>query len=92
MADFLNIPNTSYEVTRENPYLNSEFSINWDSMGLNNLTNVYNTNNKSNFMTDTFGQNYLGSLSAIVGSGVTAWGVYKTYKTYKDSKRTYFFV
>lgn len=84
MADFLNIPNTSYEVTRENPYLNSEFSINWDSMGLNNLTNVYNTNNKSNFMTDTFGQNYLGSLSAIVGSGVTAWGVYKTYKTYKD--------
>ena len=85
MADFLNIPNTSYEVTRENPYLNSEFSINWDSMGLNNLTNVYNTNQpKSNFMTDTFGQNYLGSLSAIVGSGVTAWGVYKSYKTYKD--------
>lgn len=85
MADFLNIPNTSYEVTRENPYLNSEFSINWDSMGLNNLTNVYNTNKpKSNFMTDTFGQNYLGSLSAIVGSGVTAWGVYKSYKTYKD--------
>ena len=88
MADFLKIPNVSEELSRQNPYLNSQFGINWDSMGLNNLTNVYNTNTTNdqnkNFMASNLGDNWLGSLSSIVGAGVTAWGVYKSYKSYKS--------
>lgn len=88
MTDFLTIPNAYDEVRKGNPYLNSEFGVNWDSMGLNNLKNVYDTKNNANnnFMDSTLGTNWFGSLSSIIGAGVTAWGVHKGYKSYKSLK------
>ena len=86
---FLNIPSLTSEVSRENPYLNSEFGVDWSSMGLNNLNTVYDNNNGggfNNFMGSTVGNNYSGALGSIIGTGLTLWGGYKSYKTYKNLK------
>ena len=86
---FLNIPSLTSEVSRENPYLNSEFGVDWSSMGLNNLSTVYDNNNGggfNNFMGSTVGNNYSGALGSIIGTGLTLWGGYKSYKTYKNLK------
>ena len=86
MADFLSLPSLTSEVSRENPYLNSEFGVDWSSMGLNNLNSVYDSNNgvQNNYIGNTLGSNWGGSLSAIIGSGLTLWGGYKSYKSYKN--------
>ena len=88
MADFLSLPSLTSEVSRENPYLNSEFGVDWSSMGLNNLNSVYDSNNgvQNNYIGNTLGSNWGGSLSAIIGSGLTLWGGYKSYKSYKNLK------
>ena len=88
MADFLSLPSLTSEVSRENPYLNSEFGVNWNSMGLNNLNSVYDSKNsvQNNFIGNTLGNNWGGSLGAIIGSGLTLWGGYKSYKSYKNLK------
>ena len=86
---FLSIPSLTSEVSRENPYLNSEFGVDWSSMGLNNLSTVYDNNNGggfNNFMGSTVGNNYSGALGSIIGTGLTLWGGYKSYKTYKNLK------
>lgn len=86
---FLSIPSLTSEVSRENPYLNSEFGVDWSSMGLNNLNTVYDNNNGggfNNFMGSTVGNNYSGALGSIIGTGLTLWGGYKSYKTYKNLK------
>ena len=88
MADFLSLPSLTSEVSRENPYLNSEFGVDWSSMGLNNLNSVYDSNNgvQNNYIGNTLGSNWGGSLGAIIGSGLTLWGGYKSYKSYKNLK------
>ena len=88
MADFLSLPSLTSEVSRENPYLNSEFGVDWSSMGLNNLNSVYDSNNgvQNNYIGNTLGNNWGGSLGAIIGSGLTLWGGYKSYKSYKNLK------
>lgn len=86
---YLNIPSLTSEVSRENPYLNSEFGVDWSAMGLNNLKTVYDNNNGggfNNFLGSTVGNNYSGALGSIIGTGLTLWGGYKSYKTYKNLK------
>lgn len=92
MADFLNL-NFSDIATRENQYLNSEFGVDWSAMGLNNVSNVYQqsdgtlnnyTGTSTNALTQTLGNNWLGSLSSVIGSGISLFGAYKSYKSYKS--------